>query len=146
VTDLVRLLHVLAMAAWLGSTLWLAGDARRSLSAGPAEALAFLGRARSALLTDRAAGAVTIFSGLFLIHLAHVWPPRPGQLVAMVLALVRAGLTDAAMAPALRRIATGLAAGEAPASLAPVARRMAAVSGAGHLAWLLALAGMVLPL
>jgi hypothetical protein len=144
VIDLVRLLHVLAMATWLGSTLWMAGDARRSLAAGPTEALAFLGRARAALLTDRAAGAVTILSGLFLLHLAKAWPPRPGLLAGMVLALVRAGLTDAVMAPALRRIATGLSAGETPASLAPVARRMAAISGAGHLAWLLALAGMVL--
>jgi hypothetical protein len=144
VLNIVRLLHVLAMASWLGATLWLSGDARRSLGAGQAEAMAFLGRARSAILLDRAAGAVTIFSGLLLLHLAQAWPPRIGLLVGMVLAVVRAGLTDAVMAPGLRKIAVGLAGGAAPASLVPVARRLAAVSGVGHLAWLGALAGMLM--
>jgi len=141
---LVRFLHILAMAAWLAASLWLAGDARRSLSAGRAEAMAFLGRARAALLTDRAAGALTIFTGLGLVHLANAWPPSAGLLIGFVLALVRAGLTDAVMAPALRRIATGLAGGAEPATLRPHASRMASVSGLGHLAWLLALAAMTL--
>lgn len=142
----VRFLHILSMAAWLAASLWLAGDARRSLSGGRDQAMAFLGRARSALLTDRAAGALTIFTGLGLIHLANAWPPRLGLVIGFVLALVRAGLTDAVMAPALRRIAVGLADGAEPSTLVPHARRMAAVSGVGHLAWLLALAAMALPL
>jgi hypothetical protein len=144
VTDLVRLLHVAAMATWLGSTLWLAGDARRAAGASATEALSFLGRARAAILLDRAAGAVTIFSGLLLLHLMKTWPPPIGLLVGMGLAVVRAGLTDAVMAPALRRMATGLAGGAAPASLAPMARRLSAVSGVGHLAWLGALATMMI--
>jgi hypothetical protein len=106
--------------------------------------MAFLGRARSALLTDRAAGALTIFTGLWLVHLANAWPPRTGLVIGFVLALVRAGLTDAVMAPALRKIAVGLADGAEPATLQPHARRMAAVSGVGHLAWLAALAAMTL--
>jgi hypothetical protein len=43
----------------------------------------------------------------------------------------------------VRRIAAGLEAGAAPAALLPEAKRLAAFSGAGHLAWLAALAGMV---
>ena len=58
--------------------------------------------------------------------------------------VVRMGLTDGALTPALRAIAAGLEAGQAPGALLPVARRMAALSGAGHVAWLGALAGMML--
>jgi hypothetical protein len=141
----VRFLHILFMAAWLAASLWVAGDARRSLDGGRDEAMAFLGRARAALLTDRAAGALTIFTGLGLVHLANAWPPRLGLVVGFVLAIARAGLTDAVMAPALRRIAVGLSEGAEPATLQPHARRMASVSGLGHLAWLAALAGMSLP-
>ena len=141
----VRFLHIAFMAAWLGASLWVAGDARRSLSAGRDEALAFLGRARAALITDRTAGAVTILTGLGLIHLANAWPLRTGLWLGIALALVRAGLTDAVLGPALKRIAVGLSQGAEPASLLPHASRMAAVSGIGHLAWLGALAGMALP-
>jgi len=144
VPNLFRLLHVLSMATWLASSLWLAGDARRSLSAGADEARAFVGRARAALKLDRLAGAFTIVTGLSLLHFANAWPPRGGLWLGMSLAVVRAGLTDAALSPALRRLAAGLEAGQAPATLLPLARRMAATSGAGHVAWLGALVGMIL--
>jgi hypothetical protein len=143
-TNLVRLLHVLSMATWLAASLWLAGDARRSLSAGADEARAFVGRARAALRLDRLAGAFTIVTGLSLLHFAQAWPPRGGLWLGIALAVVRAGLTDAALAPALRGISAGLEAGQAPTALLPAARRMAATSGAGHLAWLGALVGMIL--
>ena len=140
-----RLLHVVSMATWLAASLWLAGDARRSLAGGGAgEARAFVARARAALRLDRIAGAATIVSGGALLHFAHAWPPRAGLVLGMALAVVRAGLTDAVLAPGVRSIAAGLEGGEPPASLAPRARRLAAVSGVGHLAWLGALAGMLL--
>lgn len=144
-TNALRLAHVLSMASWLAASLWLAGDARRSLAAGPAEARAFLVRARAALRLDRIAGGLTILTGLALLHFAQAWPPRAGIWLGIALAVVRAGLTDAALGPALRRIAAGLEGGQEPAALLPVARRMAAVSGAGHVAWLGALSGMLLP-
>lgn len=143
--DLVRLLHVLAMAAWLGASLWLAGDARRSLRAGPDEARAFLVRARAALTFDRLAGGLTILTGLALIHFAQAWPLRGGLWLGASLAVARAGLTDAVLSPTLRSITRRMEAGEPAAALLPVARRLAATSGAGHLAWLAALTGMVLP-
>ena len=142
---LVRLLHVLSMAAWLGATLWLAGDARRSLPAGPAEARAFVERARRALGLDRWAGLATILTGLALLHFAHLPSIRPGLWLGLALAVGRAGLSDALLRPALRRISAGLDAGQAPAALAAEARRLAALSGAGHLAWLVALCAMLLP-
>ncbi len=144
VPNFMRLLHVLSMATWLAASLWLAGDARRSLSAGAGEAESFLVRARSALKPDRIAGGLTILTGLALLHFAQAWPPRAGLWLGFCLALVRAGLTDAVLSPGLRRIAAGLEAGEAPAALLPVARKLAAASGAGHVAWLGALVGMIL--
>jgi hypothetical protein len=145
VTNFIKLLHVLSMATWLAASLWLAGDARRSLSAGAGEARAFLGRARAALRLDRIAAGLTILTGLSLLHFAQAWPPRAGLWLGIVLAVVRAGLTDAVIGPAVRRIAAGLEGGQEPAALLPVARRLAAVSGAGHVAWLGALTGMLLP-
>ncbi|MBK9518453.1 MAG: hypothetical protein IPO09_14095 [Anaeromyxobacter sp.] len=140
-----RLLHVLSVASWLAASLWLAGDARRSLAAGAPEALAFVGRARAAVKLDKLAAILVIVTGLALIHFAKAWPLRGGLWLGIVLATVRAGLTDAVLAPSLKKIAAGLQAGQAPAELLPVARRMALVSGLGHVAWLGALAGMVLP-
>jgi len=145
VTNALRLLHVLSMATWLASSLWLAGDARRSLSAGADEARGFLVRASAALRLDRIAGGLTILTGLALLHFAQAWPPRPGLWLGIVLAVVRAGLTDVVIGPAVRRIGAGLEGGQDPAALLPVARRLAAVSGAGHVAWLGALTGMLLP-
>jgi len=143
-TNLVRLLHVVSMATWLAASLWLAGDARRSLAQGAAEARAFILRARGALQLDRLAGAATILTGTALLHFAHAWPPRAGLVLGMVLAVVRAGITDAVLSPGVRTIAAGLEAGQPPEALAPAARRLAGISGAGHLAWLGALVGMIL--
>jgi len=146
VSYLIKLLHVLSMATWLGASLWLAGDARRSLPAGPAEARAFVQRAHRALGLDRWAGLLTILTGLAMLHFAHVWPQvRPGLWLGMALAVGRAGLSDALLRPTLRRIAAGLDAGQSAADLAAGARRLAALSGAGHLAWLVALAALILP-
>jgi hypothetical protein len=143
---LARFLHVVSMATWLGASLWLAGDARRSLSGGAAEALAFAGRARAAVRLDRVAGLLTILTGVAMIALTQDFPHLRHPLWAgMVLAVVRLGLTDAVLAPTARLIGAGVAAGATPESLQPLARRLAAASGAGHLAWLLALAGMLLP-
>lgn len=144
-TDLVRLLHVLAMALWLAATLWLGADARRALAGSAGEARAFLDRARSAVRLDRMAAGLTILTGLGLLHLSRVWPDvRPGLWVGMALAVVRAGLNDGLVSPALKRIGAGLAGGQDAAALRPLADRVALGSRLGHVAWLGALAGMLL--
>ena len=142
---IVRYLHVVSMAAWLGAALWLAGDARRSLAAGPDASRAFLNRALAALRVDRAAGLATLLTGATLIYLTRIWPAMPLPLmVGMTLGACRAGLTEGLLFPAVRRLGARLEAGEAPAALLPVAGRLAMLSGIGHLIWLGALAGMIL--
>lgn len=141
---LFRYLHVVSMACWLGAALWLAGDARRSLAAGPDAARAFLQRALASLKVDRMAGLATLLTGGALIHFTKIWPALPLPLVVgMGLGIARAGLTDALLFPAVRRLAARLEAGESPAALLPVAGRLAMLSGIGHLVWLGALAGMI---
>ncbi len=140
-----RLLHVLSITTWLAASLWLASDARRSLAAGGAEANAFVGRARKAVKLDKLAGILTIVTGLGLIHFAQAWPLRGGLWLGIVMATLRAGLTDAVLSPSVRKIAAGLEAGQAPADLAPLAGKLATMAILGHVAWLLALTGMVLP-
>jgi hypothetical protein len=143
----VKLLHVLSMATWLASSLWLASDARRSLAAGPEATRAFVARARRSLTLERAAGGLTILTGLALLHFSGIWPNvRVGLWVGMSLAVLRAALTDAAMVPAVRRIEARLAEGAPPSALEPLAGRLATFSRAGHALWLAALSGMVLPL
>ena len=140
----VRFLHVLSMATWLGAALWLAGDARRCLAAGPDAARSFFHRALTSLRVDRLAGLATIVTGGALISLAGVWPALPPSLiVGMALGVARAGLTDAALLPAVRKLAARLETGEAPGALLPGAGRLAMLSGIGHLVWLGALAGMI---
>jgi hypothetical protein len=141
---LVRYLHVVSMAGWLGAALWLAGDARRSLDAGPEATQAFLRRSLASLRFDRWAGMATLVTGATLIYLTRVWPALPAPLlVGMTLGIARAALTDAALLPAVRKLAVQLEAGAAPAALLPAAGRLAMLSGIGHLVWLGALAGMI---
>jgi len=141
---LFRYLHVVSMASWLGASLWLAGDARRSLSAGPEATRAFLQRALASLKVDRWAGVATLITGAALIHFTKVWPALPMALVVgMALGVARAGLTDGLLFPTVRKLAARLEAGESPATLLPVAGRLAMLSGIGHLVWLGALAGMI---
>jgi hypothetical protein len=141
---LLRFLHVLSIAAWLGATLWLAGDARRSLAASPDAARAFFERALRSLQVDRLAGLATILTGAAMLHVTKVWAALPASLiVGMALGVARYGLTDAALRPAVRKLSARLEAGEAPAALLPSAGRLAMLSGIGHLIWLGALAGMI---
>jgi hypothetical protein len=141
---LFRYLHVVSIAAWLGAALWLAGDARRSLAAGPEAARAFLQRALASLKVDRMAGLATLLTGAALLHFSRLWQSLPlPLLVGMALGVARAGITDALLFPAVRRLAARLEAGEPPAALLPVAGRLSMLSGIGHLVWLGALAGMI---
>jgi hypothetical protein len=135
---LLRFLHVVSIAAWLGATLW------RSLTAGPDAARAFFERALRALGVDRLAGLATIATGVALILVTGVWPALPVSLmVGMTLGVARFGLTDAALRPAVRRLSARLEAGETPGTLLPAAGKLAMLSGIGHVVWLGALAGMI---
>jgi hypothetical protein len=139
--DLVRLLHILAMATWLGAALWIPGDVKRTLAAG-GDAAALRARGRPAMLLDLFAGIATVITGLALAGLHGAM--RVGLMVGSGLGLVLLVVVIAAQWPAWTRIAARLDAGDLAGARAG-AGRLAAVSGIAHVLWLLTLALMVLP-
>jgi hypothetical protein len=137
-------LHVLAIAAWLGAALWVAGDVKRALGLGAAHAGALAASVRPKLGLDAAAGIATIVTGLLLMWEEGMARPRLGITAGVAFTLVRLGLL-ASIRRSFRSIAARVAAGEAVAPDDAAARRMSMLAGIAHLLWLLALAGMVFP-
>jgi hypothetical protein len=144
VIDLLRFLHILSASAWLGATLWVAGDVRRTLGVGPAQATTLQARVGPALSLDVGAGAATILFGLLLIA-TRGGVPRIGIVVGLALALARIAVVPAALRPAWRSLEGRLAAGQNVAANDGSVKRMAMWSGIGHALWVAALATMVFP-
>jgi hypothetical protein len=140
--DLVRLLHVLSIAAWLGSALWVPGDVRRTLASG-GDLAALRARVRPALALDLVAGLAAIVTGTALLAL-HGLPLRNGLQVGAGLGILLLALVGAGVRPAWLRVAARADAGDAPGARA-AAGRLAALAGVGHVLWLGALSLMVLP-
>lgn len=137
-------LHVLAISAWIGAALWVAGDVRRALAMGKPHVDALAARIKPALGLDAAAGIATMVTGALLMWEEGMGRPRLGITAGIVLAVARLGLLGA-MRRAWRGILARIRAGEAVAADDPAAKRMSMLSGMAHAMWLLALAGMVFP-
>jgi hypothetical protein len=138
------LLHILSMAVWIAAAMWVAGDVKRALSLGKPYVDALPGRVRPALALDVIAGLATIGTGALLMWNDHMARPPIGISVGIVLAFVRLGIL-AGVRRSWRGILARIQAGEPVPADDPAARRMAMLSGIAHTTWLLALAGMVLP-
>lgn len=141
---IVKFLHILVAAAWLGAALWTPGDVRRTVALGKPYTDALTRRARPALSLDLWTGVATLLTGIALIALAEGGMPRIGVLVGFGAVLVRLAVLMAGMRPAYRAVEASAAAGDLAAAQAP-ARRLAMFAGIGHLLWVIALAGMVFP-
>ncbi|GEJ59510.1 hypothetical protein [Anaeromyxobacter diazotrophicus] len=140
----LRFLHVLAAAVWIGSALFWPGAVRRAVAAAPAQPPSpALALARSGLALDLAFGLATIATGLLYLAMGEV-PIRHGIEAGMLFALLRLALLSALARPALRGVTEGLAAGDLELARA-ASRKLPAYAGAAHLLWLLALIGMVWP-
>jgi hypothetical protein len=141
---LVRILHLVAMALWLGAALWVPGDVRRTLALGAPHLAALPSRIRPALRINVWAGAATIVSGIALAGLAR--SSRLGIVIGFALALVLFILDMTIVLPAGKRIAAAIEAGGGELSDAQrLSKSLSAFSGVGHLLWLAALLAMVLP-
>ncbi len=139
----VKFLHILAAAAWLGAALWMPGGVRRTLAEGKPCTDTLPRRARPALSLDLWTGLATLLTGIALLALEG-GQPRTGILVGFGAVLVRLGVLGLGMRPAYRRVEAAVSAGD-PASAEPSARRLGMLAGIGHLLWVIALAGMVFP-
>ncbi|HSN90657.1 MAG TPA: hypothetical protein VLS93_05475 [Anaeromyxobacteraceae bacterium] len=139
---LLKLLHVLSMAAWLAAALWIPGDVKRTVASG-GDPAALRGRVRPALALDVAAGLSTVVTGAVLLVL-HGLPLRTGLEAGAALGLLLLALVAGGIRPAWKRVESALAAGDREAAAAG-ARRLSALAGVGHLLWLATLSLMVLP-
>jgi hypothetical protein len=135
-------LHVTAISTWLGAALWVAGDVRRTLAFGRPHVDALPVRVRPALVLDAGAGVATLVTGGLLIWEEALGHPPLGITAGIVLTFVRLGLLGA-LARAWGSVHARLAAGEAVPPGDRAARRLGMFSGLAHVAWLLALFGMV---
>jgi hypothetical protein len=138
-------LHVLSQSFWFGATLWVTGDVRRTLALGRPHVDVLPARLRPALGLDALAAFATIATGVLLYWTQGFPPPRPGLAAGMILALARVGVI-AGMRLALRDVLARLHANVPVPADDPAARRVSMLGGMAHLTWLLALAGMTLPI
>lgn len=139
----VKFLHILVAAAWLGAALWTPGDVRRTLALGKPCTDALPRRARPALSLDLWTGLATLLTGIAFIALEG-GVPRTGVMVGFGAVVVRLAVLTLGMRPAYRRVEAAVTSGDLAAADAP-ARRLGMLAGIGHLLWVIALAGMVFP-
>ena len=143
--QLLVFLHVLAISVWIGAAMWVAGDVRRALAKGSPFVDELPARVRPALGLDAVAGIATIVTGALLMWNEHMGRPPTGISIGILLAFVRLGLLGG-LRRTWRGILARLRAGTPVPADDPAARRLSMLSGIAHTAWLLALAGMVLPI
>lgn len=140
---LVRTIHLVSMALWLGAALWVPGDVRRSLALGAPHLAALPVRVRPALRINVWAGAATIASGIALALIAR--SSRLGIVIGFSISLVLFILDMTIVLPAGKRVAAAIERGGDLDDAHRLARSLSAFSGVGHLLWLAALVAMVLP-
>lgn len=141
----LRFLHVLSAALWMGSGLFWPGALRRALALGPPHPAPALAQARVGLGLDLGAGVATALTGLVYASPLGGVPMRAGILVGLLLALARLALLVALARPALRLASDAVARGDLEAARA-ASKKLPAYSGSAHLLWLAALIAMVFPL
>ncbi|BDG09455.1 hypothetical protein [Anaeromyxobacter paludicola] len=141
---LLRLLHVLSMAAWLGAAIYVPGDVRRTLALGPPHTVPLLARVRAALRLDLAAGVATVLTGVLLASpLGQVGGIGAGVIVGTLLGLLLLGLVAGVLMPAWKKIELAIESGGGTAGTEGAVKRLAALGGVAHLIWLLALVAML---
>jgi hypothetical protein len=142
---ILRFLHVLSAALWLGAVLSWPGALRRALKLGPPHPAPALAQARAGLGIDLGAGLATLVTGLLYASPLGGGPLRIGIVVGLALALARLVLLVALARPTLRAVSDRIAAADVEGARS-ASRRLPAYTGTAHLLWLLALLTMVFPL
>lgn len=140
----LRFLHVLSAALWMGAVLSWPGALRRGLKLGPPHPAPAIAQARTGLGLDLGAGLATVVTGLLYVSPLGGGPLRIGIVVGLALALARLALLVALARPTLQAVSDRIGAGDIE-SARSASRRLPAYTGTAHLLWLLALVTMVFP-
>jgi hypothetical protein len=139
---LLRILHLVSMAAWFGAALWVAADLKRTIALGAPHTTVLRARILPALRLDVWAGIATMVTGAALagMGVGH----RVGIAVGFALALMLFILVMTVLLPAGSRAAAAAERGDLDEARR-LSKSVAAFSGVGHLLWLAALVAMVWP-
>lgn len=140
---LVKILHIVAIAVWLGAALWVPGDVRRSLSPERPALAGLAARIVPALRLDAWAGVATLLTGIALTVVAR--SHRIGIGVGLALTVLLLLLVMLVLLPVGKRIAAIVQTGGDLGEARRLAKQLSAFSGIAHLLWLAALVAMVLP-
>lgn len=140
----IRFVHIFFMATWVGAVLFIAGDAKRTLSDPSASLGQLRERGTRATKLSAISALVTLGSGIGLIFAVGGFGAVPpaihiGMLTGFAMLAVGGGLIGRSW----HQIDSALEQGAEPASLLPVARRLSMAVGIFHALWLLTLGLMV---
>ena len=97
----VRLVHVIVMAAWMGSALLAPADVRDSLARGPDAIGPLMLRLRRTARLMNAAAYATVLTGLALVALGRGWATPPRIWVGLGLTLVSIAIGHVLIRPAV---------------------------------------------
>jgi hypothetical protein len=138
----LRILHLVSMAAWLGAAMWVASDLKRTIALGAPHTAILGARVRPALQLDVWAGIATLVTGAALAGTGA--GHRVGIAIGFALAIFLFILVMTVLLPAGNRAAAAAERGDV-GEAQRLAKSVAAFSGVAHLIWLAALVSMVLP-
>lgn len=141
---ILRLVHVLFMATWIGAVFFTSGDVQRSLEAGPEHLPLLQERIGRNLRVASPSAILTILSGFGLIFsLGGMGSVPPAIHTGMTLGLLAWAVSAVGIGGSWRKIQTGLADGHDRAALAPLLKRMKISTMAFQTLWLVCLILMI---
>jgi len=141
---ILRLVHILFMATWIGAVFFTSGDVRRSLEAGPEHLSLLQDRVSRNVRIAGPSAILTLLSGFGLIFsLGGMASVPPAIHTAMTLAILAWAVSGFGIGGAWRKIQAGLAEGQDLATLAPLLKRMKISTMVFQTLWLVCLVLMV---
>ncbi len=141
---LLRLFHVLSMAVWVGTTLFLSGDIKRTLQAGPDHLPLLKDRVDRSLRIGNLSGVATLVSGVALVRSAGGFGAVPPAVHSGLLgAIILFGVSAGGLQRTWRKLEARLDGGADATSLVPQARKLHLITKVFQTIWLIVLCLMV---
>ena len=140
----LRLLHLLFMATWIGAVFFTSGDVRRTLDAGPSHLALLRDRVGRSTRLAGLSGILTIVTGIgMIVLLGGMGAVSPGIHIGLTIALLALVVGGVGIGGSWRKIDAGLGEGKSVADLAPLLKRMKIATMVFQTLWLVGLIAMV---